>query len=138
MSIASSPHHRPAQPRRQRLPVPAAPDAAANAAAEALQREAQLEALQAQVAQLQEILAKPLTEILAEHDKAAAPPPRDSFGRWMLSRHAPRGDGFGGQQGVSEQEVVARAWPMPTRCSMSKTKTWRHRGLAQLAHIARQ
>ncbi|MFP5442044.1 MAG: hypothetical protein ACLGIY_00250, partial [Betaproteobacteria bacterium] len=69
------------------VPVPTAPDAAANAAAEALQREAQLEALKAKVDDLQEILAKPLNDILAEHDKfkemAAA---WDSFGAmWMLS-----------------------------------------------------
>ena len=70
MSIASSLTI--AQPNPDgSLPVPAAPDAAANAAAEALQREAQLEALQAQVAQLQEILAKPLTEILAEQQAIA-------------------------------------------------------------------
>ena len=47
------------------VPVPTAPDAAANAAAEALQREAQFEALQTKVDDLQEILAKPLSEILA-------------------------------------------------------------------------
>ena len=91
MSIASSLTI--AQPNPDgSLPVPAAPDAAANAAAEALQREAQLEALQAQVAQLQEILAKPLTEILAEHDKAKeAAAAWDSFGAmWMLSQRAIR------------------------------------------------
>jgi hypothetical protein len=42
------------------LPVPAAPDAAANAAAEALQREAHVQAMQARLDELQEILAKPL------------------------------------------------------------------------------
>ena len=51
------------------VPVPTAHDAAANAAAEALQREAQLEALKAKVDDLKEILAKPLNDILAEHDK---------------------------------------------------------------------
>ena len=39
------------------VPVPTAPDAAANAAAEALQREAQFEALQTKVDDLQDILA---------------------------------------------------------------------------------
>ena len=43
------------------LPVPAAPDAAANAAAGHCSARRNSEALQAQVAQLQEILAKPLT-----------------------------------------------------------------------------
>ena len=105
MSIASSLTI--AQPNPDgSLPVPAAPDAAANAAAEALQREAQLEALQAQVAQLQEILAKPLTEILAGHDKAKeAAAAWDSFGAmWMLSQRAMRrvAMDLAAQQGVSE------------------------------------
>ena len=51
------------------VPVPLAPDAQANAAADALQREAQLEALQAQVADLEEVLAKPLSEILADRER---------------------------------------------------------------------
>ena len=95
------------------VPVPAAPDAAANAAAAALQREAQLEALQAKVDDLQEILARPLTDILAERDKfkdAAAA--WDAFGAmWMLSQRAMRRVALdlAAQQGVSEQEVVARA-----------------------------
>ena len=45
---------------------------------------------------------------------------------WMLSQraYAPRGDGLGRSAGRERAKVVARAWPMPTRCSMSKTKTW--------------
>lgn len=95
------------------VPVPAAPDVQANAAAAALQREAQLEALQAQVADLEEILAKPLTEILAERDKfkdAAAA--WDAFGAmWMLSQRAMRRVALdlAAQQGVTEADVVARA-----------------------------
>ena len=95
------------------VPVPAAPDAAANAAAEALQREAQFEAMQAQLESLQEILAKPLNEILADRDKfkdtAAA---WDSFGAmWMLSQRAMKRVALdlAAQQGVSEDEVVERA-----------------------------
>ena len=95
------------------VPVPQAPDAAANAAAEALQREAQFEALKAQVEGLQEILAKPLNDILAEHDKfkemAAA---WDSFGAmWMLSQRAMKRVALdlAAQQGVSDEDVVARA-----------------------------
>ena len=95
------------------VPVPQAPDAAANAAAEALQREAQFEALKAQVEGLQEMLAKPLNDILAELDKfkemAAA---WDSFGAmWMLSQRAMRrvAMDLAATQGVSEEEVVARA-----------------------------
>lgn len=95
------------------VPVPAAPDTQANAAAAALQREAQFEALQAQVADLEEILAKPLTEILAERDKfkdAAAA--WDAFGAmWMLSQRAMRRVALdlAAQQGVTEADVVARA-----------------------------
>jgi hypothetical protein len=95
------------------VPVPAAPDAAANAAAEALQREAQFEALQTKVDDLQEILAKPLNEILADRDKfkdtAAA---WDAFGAmWMLSQRAMKRVALdlAAQQGVSDDEVVARA-----------------------------
>jgi len=95
------------------VPVPAAPDAAANAAAQALQREAQVEALQAQLEGLQEILAKPLNEILAEHDKAKeAAAAWDAFGAmWMLSQRAMRRVALdlAGPQGVDESEVVARA-----------------------------
>jgi hypothetical protein len=95
------------------VPVPTAPDAAANAAAAALQREAQFEALKAKVDHLQEILAKPLNEILAEREKfkdvAAA---WDAFGAmWMLSQRAMKRVALdlAAQQGVSDEEVVARA-----------------------------
>ena len=95
------------------VPVPTPPDAAANAAAEALQREAQFEALKAQVDGLQEILAKPLSDILAEHDKFKEMEAAwDSFGAmWMLSQRAMRrvAMDLAATQGVSEEEVVARA-----------------------------
>ncbi len=95
------------------VPVPEAPDAQANAAAAALQREAQLDALQTQMADLQEVLSKPLSEILADHErfkKAAAA--WDAFGAmWMLSQRAMRRVALdlAEQQGVSEADVVARA-----------------------------
>lgn len=95
------------------VPVPEAPDAQANAAAAVLQREAQLEALQTQMADLQEVLSKPLSEILADHErfkKAAAA--WDAFGAmWMLSQRAMRRVALdlAEQQGVSEADVVARA-----------------------------
>lgn len=95
------------------VPVPEAPDAQANAAAAALQREAQLEALQTRMADLQEVLSKPLSEILADHErfkKAAAA--WDAFGAmWMLSQRAMRRVALdlAEQQGVSEADVVARA-----------------------------
>ena len=95
------------------VPVPTAPDAAANAAAAALQREMQFEALQAKVDDLQEILAKPLNEILADHDKfKEAVAAWDAFGAmWMLSQRAMRRVALdlAVQQGVSEEDVVARA-----------------------------
>lgn len=124
------------------VPVPTQPDAAANAAAEALQREAQFEALQAKVEELQEILAKPLTEILAEREKfkdAAAA--WDSFGAmWMLSQRAMKRVALdlAVQQGVSEEEVVARAMRHATDVLNGDGEDLG--GIvaeAQLAHIAR-
>ena len=95
------------------VPVPTAPDAAANAAAEALQREAQFEALQTKVDDLQEILAKPLSEILADRDKfKEAAAAWDAFGAmWMLSQRAMRRVvlDLAAQLEISESEVVARA-----------------------------
>ena len=95
------------------VPVPAAPDAQANAAADALQREAQLEALQAQVADLEEVLAKPLSEILADRDRfKQAAAAWDAFGAmWVLSQRAMRRVALdlAEAQGLSEAEVVARA-----------------------------
>jgi hypothetical protein len=95
------------------VPLPVAPDAAANAAAQALQREAQFEALKEQVDGLKEILAKPLNEILAERDKfkdAAAA--WEAFGAmWVLSQRAMRRVALdlAAPQGISEEEVVRRA-----------------------------
>ena len=95
------------------VPVPVAPDAAANAAAAALQREAQFEALQAKVEALQEVLAKPLNEILADREKAQeAATAWDAFGAmWMLSQRAMKRVALdlATQLGVSEADVVARA-----------------------------
>ncbi len=124
------------------VPVPTAPDAAANAAAEALQREAQFEALKAQVDDLQEILAKPLNEILAEHGKskevAAA---WDSFGAmWMLSQRAMRrvAMDLAAPQGVSEEEVVARAMAYANQVLNTEDEDLGGSiAPAQLAHIAR-
>ena len=124
------------------VPVPTAHDAAANAAAEALQREAQLEALKAKVDDLQEILAKPLNDILAEHDKfkemAAA---WDSFGAmWMLSQRAMKRVALdlAAEQGVSEDDVVARAMRHAKAVLNSEDETLGGTiAAAQLAHIAR-
>ena len=124
------------------VPVPTAHDAAANAAAEALQREAQLEALKAKVDDLKEILAKPLNDILAEHDKfkemAAA---WDSFGAmWMLSQRAMKRVALdlAAQQGVSDEEVVARALAHANRVLNTEEEDLGGTiAPAQLAHIAR-
>jgi hypothetical protein len=71
------------------------------------------EELMEKLGELQEILAKPLDQILAERDRfkdAAAA--WDSFGAmWMLSQRAMKRVALdlAAQQGVSEEEVVARA-----------------------------
>lgn len=124
------------------VPVPTAPDAAANVAAEALQREAQFEALKAQVEGLQEILAKPLNEILAEHDKAKeAAAAWDSFGAmWMLSQRAMRrvAMDLAATQGVSEEEVVARAMAYANQVlNVEDEDLGGSVAPSQLAHIAR-
>ena len=77
------------------------------------QLEARVEALQAQVDDLQAVLAKPLSEILADGDKSKeAAVAWDAFGAmWMLSQRAMRRVALdlAAQQGVGEAEVVARA-----------------------------
>ena len=95
------------------VPVPEAPDAQVQAAAAALEREAQWEAMQAQMKDLQAVLAMPLKDILAEHDKlkknAAA---WDAYAAmWMLGQRAMRrvAMDLAAKQGVSEEEVVKQA-----------------------------
>ena len=87
--------------------------AQAEKAAAALEREAQFEAMQAQMQELQEILARPLKDILAEHEKlkqnAAA---WDAYAAmWMLGQRAMRrvAMDLAAKQGLSEEEVVQRA-----------------------------
>ena len=95
------------------VPVPQAPDEQAKAAAAALEREAQFEAMQAQMEELQEVLAKPLKDILADHAQmkknAAA---WDAYAAmWMLGQRAMRrvAMDLAAKQGVSEEDVVRRA-----------------------------
>ena len=95
------------------VPVPEAPDAQAKAAAAAQEREAQFDAMQAQMKALQEVLAMPLKDILAEHDKlkknAAA---WDAYAAmWMLGQRAMRrvAMDLAAQQGVSEDDIVKQA-----------------------------
>ena len=124
------------------MPVPTAPDAAANAAAEALQREAQFEALQSKVEALQEVLAKPLNEILADREKALeAAAAWDAFGAmWMLSQRAMKRVALdlAAQQGVSDDEVVARALAYANQVLNAPEEDLGGTiAPAQLAHIAR-
>lgn len=124
------------------VPVPEAPDAQAQSTAAALEREAQLETLQEQMEALQEVLAKPLKDVLAEHaqsQKTAAA--WEAFGAmWMLSQRAMRRVAMelAAQQGVSEDEVVARALRYAN--AVLNTEDEDLGGTlapAQLAHIAR-
>lgn len=70
-------------------------------------------ALKQQFDALNELLARPLNDILAERDKfKEAAAAWDAFGAmWMLSQRAMKRVALdlAAQQGVSEQEVVARA-----------------------------
>ena len=94
------------------LPVPAASSARAGAAS-AAQWQERAEELQLQIDGLQDILAKPLNEILADREKAQdAAAAWDAFGAmWMLSQRAMRRVALdlAAQLGVSESDVVARA-----------------------------
>ena len=78
-----------------------------------LAAEARVEALAEQLDALNEILAKPLNEILAERDRfKEAAAAWDVFGAmWMLSQRAMKRVALdlAARQGVSEEEVVARA-----------------------------
>ncbi len=96
------------------LPVPAVPSGGAAAAAPtAAQWQERAQDLQERVDGLQEILAKPLSEILSDREKAQdAAAAWDAFGAmWMLSQRAMRRVALdlAAQQGVSEADVVARA-----------------------------
>lgn len=77
------------------------------------QMEARVEELQEKLDDLQAILDKPLSEILADTDKSKeAAAAWDSYSAmWMLSQRAMRRVALdlAAQQGVSEAEVVARA-----------------------------
>lgn len=124
------------------VPVPEAPDAQAQVAAAALEREAQFEAMQTQLQELQEILAKPLKDILTDHDKlqknAAA---WDAYAAmWMLGQRAMRRVAMelAAQQGVSEAEVVQRAMACASQVlNVEDEDLGGSVAPAQLAHIAR-
>ena len=124
------------------VPVPEAPDAQAQAAAAALQREAQLEALQTQMQALQEILAKPLKEILADQEQlqknAAAWDAHAAM--WMLGQRAMRrvAMDLATAQGVTPEQVVQRALDYATQVlNVPDEDLGGSVAPAQLAHIAR-
>jgi hypothetical protein len=75
--------------------------------------QAQNETLTARIADLNDLLAKPLNEILAERDKfKEAAAAWDAFGAmWMLSQRAMKRVALdlAAAQGVSEETVVTRA-----------------------------
>ncbi|SFD82177.1 hypothetical protein [Paracidovorax konjaci] len=124
------------------VPVPESPDAAANAAVEALRREEAVEALTERMQALQEVLDKPLSEILAERDRfketAAA---WDAFAAmWVLSQRAMRHVAMelAAAQGVAEETVVARALARANQVLNTEDEDLGGSiAPAQMAHIAR-
>ena len=121
------------------IPAPAAPAAAERAAAQLQER---AESLQAQVDELQALLAKPLNEILADREKALeAAAAWDAFGAmWVLSQRAMRrvAMDLAATQGVSEEEVVARALAYANQVLNTEDEDLGGTiAPAQLAHIAR-
>jgi len=121
------------------LPAPVVPRATEAATAQLQER---AEALQVQLDGLQELLAKPLNEILADREKALeAAAAWDAFGAmWMLSQRAMRrvAVDLAAQQGVSEAEVVARAMAHANAVLNAEDETLGGTiAPAQIAHIAR-
>ena len=124
------------------LPVPQAPDAAANAAAEALAREAQFEQMQIRLEELDALLAKPLKDILVEQDKALKNAAAwDAYAAmWMLGQRAMRRVAMelAAAQGVSEAEVVQRALAHANAVlNVEDEDLGGSLAPAQLAHISR-
>ena len=94
------------------------------------------------MAALEEVLAKPLTDILADRSKALeAASAWDAFGAmWMLSQRAMRqvAMDLAAQLGVSEAEVVARALANANRVLNTEDEDLGGTiAPVQLAHIAR-
>ena len=122
-------------PRSAAPPLQAAGDAL-------LAAQAQSEAMAEQLDALNELLAKPLNEILAERDKfREAAAAWDAFGAmWMLSQRAMKRVALdlAAQQGVSEEEVVARALAHANEVlNGDAVDLGGTLAEAQLAHIAR-
>lgn len=123
------------------LPIPAPPEPSAAERAQA-QLQQQTEALQQQLQDLQALLDKPLSAILAEHDKALESAAAwDAFGaQWLLAQRAMRrvAVDLGAQLGVDEAAVVARAMAHANAVLNSEDEDLGGSvAPAQLAHIAR-
>ena len=106
------------------------------------QLEARVEALQAQLDDVQAVLAKPLSEILADTNKSQeAAAAWDAFGAmWMLSQRAMKRVALdlAAQQGVSDEEVVARALAYANQVLNAEDEDLGGTiAPAQLVHIAR-
>jgi hypothetical protein len=104
--------------------------------------EARVEAMAEQLDALNEILAKPLTEILAERDQfKEAAAAWDAFGAmWMLSQRAMKRVALdlAAAQGLGEQEVVARALTLANEVLNGDGNDLGGTiAQAQMAHIAR-
>ena len=103
---------------------------------------AQKDAMAGQLDALNELLARPLSEILAERDRfREAAAAWDAFGAmWMLSQRAMKRVALdlAAQQGVSEQEVVSRALSHANEVlNGDAVDLGGTLAEAQLAHIAR-
>ena len=123
------------------LPIPAPPEPSAADQAQAQLRQ-QTEALQERLQDLQELLNKPLSVILAERDKALeAAAAWDAFGaQWLLAQRAMRRVALelAAEQGLDEAAVVARAMAHANAVLNSEDEDLGGSiAPAQLAHIAR-
>ncbi|WP_404301517.1 hypothetical protein [Alicycliphilus denitrificans] len=123
------------------LPIPAPPESSATEQVQA-QLQQQTQALQQRLQDLQALLDKPLSAILAEHDKALeAAAAWDAFGaQWLLAQRAMRRVALdlAAAQGLDEATVVARAMAHANAVLNSEDEDLGGSiAPAQLAHIAR-
>ncbi|CAN5910557.1 hypothetical protein BH11PSE13_BH11PSE13_08130 [soil metagenome] len=103
---------------------------------------AQIEVMSEQLAALNELLAKPLDQILAERDKfKEAAAAWDAFAaQWVLSQRAMKRVALdlAAQQGMSEEDVVARAMAYANEVlNGDEVDLGGTIAEAQMAHIAR-
>lgn len=123
------------------VPIPEAPAPSAAEQAQA-QLQQQAEALQQRLQEMQELLDKPLSAILAEHDKALESVAAwDAFGAmWLLAQRAMRrvAVDLAAALGLDEAAVVARAMAHANAVLNSEDEDLGGSiAPAQMAHIAR-